>query len=309
MPGQPVNRVVFDDRFERLVPADARVEHLAGGAIWAEGPVYLPDEDARDLERRPRRPGPPLDARPAATARSMRRATSPTATRSIATVASWPASMAGGGSRGTKPTARGRRSWTATRATGSTHPTTSSSRPTARSGSPTRRTESSTTREGHAAESELGGCFVFRLDRDTRRADDRERRDGASERPRVLAGRIRALRVRHVGGADRGRQPPHPRVRRRRRRPAAGESSNVRGDGAGVRGRAPGRRRRQRLDLGRGRDPRPGPTGRGAGADPPARGRQQLRLRWARRPAAVHHGHLDLWSIEVGIRGVATPWV
>jgi gluconolactonase len=46
MPGQPVNRVVFDDRFEQLVPARVRIERLAGGAIWAEGPVYLPDEDA-----------------------------------------------------------------------------------------------------------------------------------------------------------------------------------------------------------------------------------------------------------------------
>jgi hypothetical protein len=33
MTGQPVDRVVFDDRFERLVPADARLERLAGGAI------------------------------------------------------------------------------------------------------------------------------------------------------------------------------------------------------------------------------------------------------------------------------------
>jgi Gluconolactonase len=46
MTGQPVTRVVHDNRFERLVPAEARLEPLAGGAIWAEGPVYLPDEDA-----------------------------------------------------------------------------------------------------------------------------------------------------------------------------------------------------------------------------------------------------------------------
>jgi gluconolactonase len=46
MPGQPVDRVVFDERFETLVPAGAPVERLAGGAVWAEGPVYLPDEDA-----------------------------------------------------------------------------------------------------------------------------------------------------------------------------------------------------------------------------------------------------------------------
>ena len=46
MPSQPVSRVVRDARFEQLVPAGTRVEQLAGGAIWAEGPVYLPDEDA-----------------------------------------------------------------------------------------------------------------------------------------------------------------------------------------------------------------------------------------------------------------------
>jgi gluconolactonase len=46
MPAESVNRVVFDDRFERLVPGGARVERLAGGAIWAEGPVYVAEEDA-----------------------------------------------------------------------------------------------------------------------------------------------------------------------------------------------------------------------------------------------------------------------
>jgi len=42
----PVERVVSDPRFEALVPADAVVSRLADGAIWAEGPVYLPDDDA-----------------------------------------------------------------------------------------------------------------------------------------------------------------------------------------------------------------------------------------------------------------------
>ena len=46
MDGVPVERVVSDPRFERLVPADAVVSWLADGAIWAEGPVYLPDDDA-----------------------------------------------------------------------------------------------------------------------------------------------------------------------------------------------------------------------------------------------------------------------
>ena len=41
-----VVRVVRDPRFERLVPADAVLVRLADGAIWAEGPVYLPDDDA-----------------------------------------------------------------------------------------------------------------------------------------------------------------------------------------------------------------------------------------------------------------------
>jgi gluconolactonase len=43
---RPVERVVADHRFERLVPADAEVMTLATGAIWAEGPVYVPDDDS-----------------------------------------------------------------------------------------------------------------------------------------------------------------------------------------------------------------------------------------------------------------------
>jgi gluconolactonase len=46
MTNQPVRRVVRDPRFERLVPAGAELTWLADGTIWAEGPVYLPDEDA-----------------------------------------------------------------------------------------------------------------------------------------------------------------------------------------------------------------------------------------------------------------------
>jgi gluconolactonase len=41
-----VERIVRDPRFEALVPADAVLTWLADGAIWAEGPVYLPDDDA-----------------------------------------------------------------------------------------------------------------------------------------------------------------------------------------------------------------------------------------------------------------------
>jgi gluconolactonase len=46
MTGEAVQRIVHDQRFDRLVPADAELTWLADGALWAEGPVYLPDEDA-----------------------------------------------------------------------------------------------------------------------------------------------------------------------------------------------------------------------------------------------------------------------
>lgn len=42
----PVRRVVNHDRFDQLVPRDARLTALAGGALWAEGPVYLPEDDS-----------------------------------------------------------------------------------------------------------------------------------------------------------------------------------------------------------------------------------------------------------------------
>ena len=43
---EPVTRVVRDARFDRLVPAGASLTLHATGAIWAEGPVYLPADDA-----------------------------------------------------------------------------------------------------------------------------------------------------------------------------------------------------------------------------------------------------------------------
>lgn len=37
--------IADDDRFWSLVVADAPLEHLAGGGLWTEGPVYLPTTD------------------------------------------------------------------------------------------------------------------------------------------------------------------------------------------------------------------------------------------------------------------------
>ena len=46
MPEAPVTRIVRDARFERLVPETASLERLADGFVWAEGPVWLPDDGA-----------------------------------------------------------------------------------------------------------------------------------------------------------------------------------------------------------------------------------------------------------------------
>ena len=105
---RPVERVVRDPRFERLVPADAELVRLADGALWAEGPVYVPDDDAvlwSDVRRNVvHRWSDGRRRRPTSTARP----TSPTATRSTTTGGSSPASTGRGASRATRPTARGR---------------------------------------------------------------------------------------------------------------------------------------------------------------------------------------------------------
>ena len=129
-------------------PRPGRCVHHAArdGAIWAEGPVYLPGRRRGDLERCPRQRRAPMGRRRPAPGTSTGRRTSRTATRSIGTARSSPASTARDGSPGTRRTARGRPSSIATRVTGSTRPTTSSSPRTGRSGSPIRPTASSMTR-------------------------------------------------------------------------------------------------------------------------------------------------------------------
>ena len=64
--------------------------------------------------------------------------------------------------------------------------------------------------EGHLADSEIGGCHVYRIDV-VRRRPDRRRRLRTAERPRLQQRRAPALHRRH---------PPstHPALRRRRRR-------------------------------------------------------------------------------------------
>ena len=54
---------------------------------------------------------------------------------------------------------------------------------------------------GHKGTPELP-YRVYRIDGEDRCADDRDRRHGAAERPRVLAGRAAALRRRYAGGTE-----------------------------------------------------------------------------------------------------------
>ena len=87
----PVTRVVFDPRFDRLVPDGTPITPHADGAIWAEGPVYVPDEDAvlwSDVRSNAVRRWSDADG----DSTSSSRRTSPTATRSTTTARSSPAS-------------------------------------------------------------------------------------------------------------------------------------------------------------------------------------------------------------------------
>lgn len=42
----PLEFEMFEERMRELLLPDSRLEQLATGATWSEGPVYLPDEDA-----------------------------------------------------------------------------------------------------------------------------------------------------------------------------------------------------------------------------------------------------------------------
>ena len=163
--------------------------------------------------------------------------------------------------------------------------------------------------EGYKADSELAACYVFRLDRSSGELTVVTDALDAPERPRLLTRRVDTLRLGHVAGPDRGRQPSHHGVRRHRR-PTAGVAAGLRGHRSRSVGRIAGRRRRERLDLGRRRDPGLRRRRDRAGPDP-ARPRSP-----ATAPSAGPDGRRlfitatsTLWSIDVGIRGAVTPWV
>ena len=137
-----------DPAIEALIDASrniawlAAVERLATGFRWCEGPVWFGDgryllwsDIPNDRILGGRR-------KPARSASSASRPTSPTATPATARAGWSPASMAAGASPAPNTTARSPCWWTASTASGSTRPTTWWSSPTARSGSPIRRSAS-----------------------------------------------------------------------------------------------------------------------------------------------------------------------
>ena len=190
-----------------------------------------------DLERRSGATSSSAGRRPTASPISTARPISRTATRSTTTGGSSPASTACGGSRATS--ADGTRTAVVDRYEGQ------------RLNSPNDLVVASDGAiwftdppygilddgEGYRADSELGGCFVFRLDRSTGELTSVTDALDPPQRAGVLARRADALRLRYVDRAGRGRQPPHRGLRRRRRAPAR-RPAGLQGHRAGRLGRA-----------------------------------------------------------------------
>ena len=76
--------------------------------------------------------------------------------------------------------------------------------------------------EGLRQERELDGCHVYRVDPGTAEVTRVAERLRPPERPRLLARRVPALHRRHRGDPRPRRPAPHPRLRRRRRPDAGG---------------------------------------------------------------------------------------
>ena len=307
MAPRPVERVVRDPRFERLVPADAARPAGRRRALGRRARLRARRGRAR-LERHPaqRRPSlvghgrrhrslPPVRFRQRPHARPRRHASSPASTGCAA-------------SRATSATARARPSSTATRASGSTRPNDIvvasdgaiwfTDPPygilsDARATRPSRSWAPATSSGFDRATGELAIVTDDMVD---------------PERPRASRPTSGPLCVRHVARAAR-RGNHHilafDVVDGRRLERAA----RLRGDRARRPGRFPGRRRGQRLDLGRGRDPRAG-----------LRGLELGRIVLPEPVGNCTFGGADgrrlfitatstLWSIDVGIRGAVTPWV
>ena len=306
--GEPARTLVADPRFERLVPRGSVIRRLADGFIWAEGPVWLPDEGALLWSDIPNN-------------RVLRWA----AADGTVTDHYRPSDFANGhtldhdgtvlacqhgtrGSPATSATGRGRRSSIATRASGSTRRTTSSSRPTARSGSPTRPTGSSviaratrptpnSARATSSGSTRRPATWPSSAATSSTRTASRSRPTSAtlyvsdtSAGPRRRAASTTSSRsTSSTAAASHGRECSRvidPGAPDGFRVDVEGNVWTSAGDGLHV--LAP-----DGTELGGSCCPRRPPTARSAGPD----GRTLFITATS-----------TLWSIEVGIRGAVTPW-
>ena len=308
---EPVERVVVDPRFDRLVPAGRRSRRTPTAAIWAEGPVYVPDEDAviwSDVRRN-----------------AVRRWSDG---RSATAILYQPSDFANGHTldhdgtvlaceHGLRRVARYERDGTRT--------TVVDRYEGQRLNSPNDIVVASDGAiwftdppygilddpEGYKADSELGGCFVFRLDRATGELTVASRRTSSTRtgwrsRPTSAI----AVRVGHVDRPARGRQPPHPRVRRRRRRPARARR-------ASSRSWSPASRTASGSTSRATSGPRPAtgstswtPDGVELGPDRAARGGEQLHVRRRRTVGGCSSPRRRRCGrSRSGSAGRVTPWV
>ena len=211
--------VILDDRFSHLVKNECSGRAPLPRLPLGGGTGLLPGRPLPRLERYSERPDAALGRDQRRHGRlSLPRGLHQPATRPIIRAASSVASTAGGASPAPSSTARSRRSSTSLRGSGSTVRTMSWCTRTARSGSPTPAYGIESDYEGHQAESELGGCYVFRVDPDT--GDCRVVADDfvPPERARLLPRRVASLHRRHRGQSCAGRPAPHPGLGRRHRR-------------------------------------------------------------------------------------------
>ena len=288
---EPVERVVRDPRFDRLVPAGASITPHADGAIWAEGPVYLPADDAVDLERRPgQRRAPMVDT--ASGARDLYRpsdfANGHTLDRDGTVLA-----CEHGPRRVARYETDGSRTTVVDRYEG--HRLNSPNDIVVASDGAIWFTDPPygilDDTEGYRADSELGGCFVFRLDRDTGElavvtdaivhpnglAFSPDETTCTCRTPRSRGSRAATTTSSRSTSSTDGPSPPHASSR---------SSSPACRTGSGSTSRATSGPRPATAST----SWRPTP---GAGPDRAARGGQQLHVRRPGRPAPVHHRDLD----------------
>ena len=208
---------VIEDRFRFCVKRSARLERLADGCRWTEGPAYfaagrylvwsdIPNDRMLRWDEPTGNVG--VFRAPAGYTNGN------TVDRQGRLVS---CEHGAGASPAPSTTARSPSSPTATRASASTAPTTWSCKSDGSIWFTDPAYGIDSDYEGHRADSEIGACHVYRVDADGRDcrivADDFVRPNGLAFSPDE-----RRLYISDTGRPTSRRAAPHPRVRRRRRR-------------------------------------------------------------------------------------------